>query len=92
MESNVLSLTAIQNYLLSQQKYIWSTTQDSHQHPAQEEKKHFHVAYYKYCCCFGLKPIFQFKTYLYKKKLSLLVVPHWNGDNSNTLKKHTKKM
>lgn len=31
MESNIISLTPIQNYLLSQQKDIWSTTQDSHQ-------------------------------------------------------------
>lgn len=67
MESNVINLTAIQNYLLSQQKDIWSTTQDSNQLHRKKKTQHFHIAYYKYCCCLGLEPIFQFKTYLYKK-------------------------
>lgn len=73
MESNVNNLTAIQNYLLSQQKDIWFSTQDSHQlHRKKKKTNHFHIAYYEYCRCLGLKSIFQFKTDLSKKLASLL--------------------
>lgn len=41
MESNVNNLTAIQNYLLSQQKDIWFSTQDSHQ--LHREKKNLTI-------------------------------------------------
>lgn len=81
MESNIISLTPIHNYLLSQQKDIWSTTQDSHQ--LHRKKNHFHIAYYKYS--------FQFEIYLYKNKACLYFLTGMEITATLKKKKNTGK-